>query len=200
MKELNYLKKLDFKDLDLFQVGNSIRLTGVIYSDKDQHYLCHLPDTFDDLNYCILDMNLEEWKKFIRQTDLMETEVIAQGSDQKLVKIILRKSNRVIDSKVSWKVFERDGYCCRYCGKTGVPLTVDHLVLWEDGGPTIEENLLTSCRKCNKQRGNMKYEDWLESDLYKKKSQNVHPEIRMENALILSTLKNIPRVYHKKSR
>jgi 5-methylcytosine-specific restriction endonuclease McrA len=37
-------------------------------------------------------------------------------------------------------------------------------------GASVEDNLITACRKCNKTRGNMLYEDWLNSDYYKKVS------------------------------
>lgn len=195
---------MKFEDLNLYKIGNEIRLTGVIYSDKKITYLCYLPGEYDELNYKLncntLDMSLEEWKKFIRQTDLLETEIIAQASDGKLAKIIIRKSGRQIDQRVAWKVFERDDFKCRYCGCKGIPLTVDHLVLWEEGGPTIEDNLVSTCRKCNKQRGNTPYEEWLNSNLYLQKSKNLTQAVKLQNKYIIETLEDIPRVYHKKSR
>jgi 5-methylcytosine-specific restriction endonuclease McrA len=117
-----------------------------------------------------------------------------------LKKAILRKSTRQIDAGVSWRVFKRDEYTCRYCGKDDVPLTVDHLVLWEKGGPTIEDNLVACCKKCNKKRGNMKYEDWLVSDYYKKVSKNLSAEIRELNCVTKFSLSTIPIKYHVISR
>jgi 5-methylcytosine-specific restriction endonuclease McrA len=53
------------------------------------------------------------------------------------------------------KVFERDNFTCRYCGSDDYPrgwLVVDHVIPAPDG-PTVEENLVTACRPCNKRKG-----------------------------------------------
>ncbi len=147
----------------------------------------------------VLEMTHEEWKQFIRQTDIMETEVLAQASDGKLAKTILRKSARQVDQGVSWTVYKRDNYTCRYCGLDGIPMTVDHLVLWEDGGPSIEENLLTSCRKCNKLRGSEEYELWLENADYNRFNK-LSDEVLQANVDLIKTLPGIPVRVHKVSR
>lgn len=53
-------------------------------------------------------------------------------------------------------IFERDGYCCRSCGKhrdqliaERSHLEVDHMKAWIDGGQTCYENGETLCRACN---------------------------------------------------
>jgi len=188
--------KLD--DMDIYEIGNTIQLSGIIYSGKGDHYLAFLPGEIDDSSFRILDMDLEDWKRFIRQTDILETKIIDNSSDPKKAKTILRKSARQIDARVSWRVYQRDKYTCRYCGLTGIPLTVDHLVLWEDGGPSIEENLLTSCKKCNKLRGNTLYDEWLKSDIYKRRSKKLRPNVKIANEFI--DLSKIVRVSHIKNR
>ena len=47
-------------------------------------------------------------------------------------------------------------------------MTVDHIVLWSEGGQSVPDNLITSCAKCNHTRGKMPYNDWLSSAYYKK--------------------------------
>ena len=79
-------------------------------------------------------------------------------------------------------------------------MTVDHLVLWEDGGPSIEENLLAACRKCNKKRGSISYPDWLNHPYYKTVSEGLTPEVRQLNIELVDTLDSIPLRVHKKSR
>ena len=191
-------KVIKLDEMDIYDIGNNIQISGIIYSGKGNHYLAFLPGEIDDSSFRILDMELEDWKKFIRQSDLVETKIITNSSDPKLAKTILRKSARQIDVRISWKVYKRDDYTCRYCGLTGIPLTVDHLVLWEEGGPTIEENLLTSCKKCNKLRGNMPYDEWLNSEIYERRSAKLHPMTRTANDLI--DLSNIHKVAHIKKR
>ncbi len=184
--------------INIMEFGNTIQIAGIIMNSDSMSYLIPLPDD-DILEAKNFPLDTDQWKKFLRQTDLLETEVLAQDGDG-FKKAILRKSARQVDSKISWVVFKRDGYMCRYCGRDDVPLTVDHLVLWEDGGPTIEENLLSSCKNCNKKRGSMQYADWLKSQRYRNVSENLSEEIKRANEALISTLDAIPRKLHIPSR
>lgn len=183
--------KLD--ELNIYNIGTTIGLVGAVFGDDKNTYLCLFPDQEIQDNQEVLDMDLEDWKKFLRQTDLVEVEVLQKTEHGKLAKSILRKTQRLVEQRVNWKVFKRDGYRCRYCGADDVPMTVDHLVLWEEGGPSIEGNLLTSCRKDNKTRGNMQYADWLKSPYYLKVSKNLSPAVRMDNESLVGRLADIPR-------
>lgn len=53
------------------------------------------------------------------------------------------------------KVFERDGYKCRYCAKqlTRFTATLDHVQPVSRDGDNSYDNLMTSCLHCNSQRG-----------------------------------------------
>jgi hypothetical protein len=53
------------------------------------------------------------------------------------------------------KVFERDGYLCRYCRKqlTRFTATLDHVQPVSEGGENSIENLVTACLRCNSKRG-----------------------------------------------
>ena len=190
-----------FKNLNLLSIGNTVQISGMIWSGEGINYLCYLPDELNpEYDTVLMPLTLEEWNELVRQSDLMETEILAKDTEGKLVKTILRKSTRQIDQAIQWKVFERDEYCCRYCGRTGIPLSVDHIILWEEGGPSTEENLITACKKCNKTRGNMQYADWLQSPYYKKVSSGMLQESIRENEFVLTRLDSIPRRIHIKSR
>jgi hypothetical protein len=140
-------------------------------------------------------MSLDEWKLFLRQTDILETEILARSSNGELAKAILRKSQRQIDQGVSWRVFKRAGFRCEYCGNDGVPLTVDHLICWESGGPSIEENMASACRKCNKMRGNTDYAAWLKHPYYLKVSKSISHAQSALNESRVDLIKGIDRVY-----
>ena len=58
-------------------------------------------------------------------------------------------------AKLSRKeVFARDGHRCQYCGRGGVPLTIDHVVPKSRGGDSWAwENLVTACMACNHRKG-----------------------------------------------
>jgi len=165
------MKEVFFKDINIFDVGNIIHQAGALYSDGRKFYLVPFPEVdienIDD--QVLLDMNTEQWDKFLRQTDYLEVRIAFPGAE----KAIFRKSQRQIKTQVSWNVFKRDHYECRYCGRDDVPLTCDHVILWENGGPDIEDNLISSCKRCNKLRGNMEYQEWMNSDEYKAVSKNL---------------------------
>lgn len=212
---------MKLSDLNIFEVGNTIQLVGAVYADKDRIFLCMMPDGLSEeqdeglrtsLMYAnrgagdgqvplMLDMDSADWDRFLRQTDLLETEILeAAGPNKEIVKAITRKSTRQINQDVSWKVFRRDGMKCRYCAADDVPLTVDHLVLWEHGGPSIEANLVSACKKCNKFRGNTEYADWLVSPQYKGSSKKLDEATRQKNLALVNTLSIIPRRLHNSSR
>jgi len=72
-----------------------------------------------------------------------------------------RQQGRVRDPNLRTRflVMKRDGFRCRYCGKSpathpGVELVLDHVQPWSKGGETVPENLVTSCAACNLGKGN----------------------------------------------
>jgi hypothetical protein len=193
---------MKLSDLKLTAIGDTIQMVGAVYAGEGSAYICLFPEDADaaKLHQHILEMDAEDWKVFLRQTDLMETEVLTKASDGTLAKAMIRKSSRAVDQVVNWNCFRRDNYTCRYCGNSKIPLTVDHLVRWEEGGPSIETNMLSACRKCNKIRGDKSYTEWLRNDYYLRVSQGLTEEIRAANLAIAATLPAIPRKLHITSR
>jgi 5-methylcytosine-specific restriction endonuclease McrA len=61
------------------------------------------------------------------------------------------------------KVYERDEYKCRYCGKqlTRFTATLDHIVPVEKDGDNSFDNLVTACLTCNSQKTNRPVGDFL---------------------------------------
>ena len=54
--------------------------------------------------------------------------------------------------KLRFKVLERDGFRCTYCGAIpddGVTLEVDHVIPRASGGTNVVSNLITACNLCN---------------------------------------------------
>lgn len=187
------MKVIRLDDINLLDVGNNIGITGSIWTDNNGvSYIALFPEfTLDDLGELqTLEMSLDDWAKFIRQADLVETEIL-KNDNGNLKKVIVRKTARLIDTRMQWRVFQRDNYTCRYTGETGIPLSVDHIDLWEDGGATIDANLLSVSKKANKLRGNIPYEEWINSDIYKKISQNLPEEIKQANLAVVNQLPHL---------
>lgn len=189
-------KKLS--DFDILEFGHSIQITGMILSGQGQHFLVRFPDEpkgnlWDDPIW-VLEFDTESWEKFLYQSDVLEVEL------QGVPKAIVRKSQRQIDQNVAWAVYARDEYKCRYCGNRR-PLTVDHVVTWESGGPSVIENLISSCRPCNRLRGMRTYVEWLGSADYKRISQgNVAGSVDARNHELLTQLPHLETLRVEKQR
>ena len=192
---------MDFKDFPLADVGNSIQLVGGIWASEKEAHLFYFPEygsTYEEIHG--MGISKEDWKALLRQSDLLEAEVLSKCEDGKLYKAVVRKCQRNIDQQVSWNVFRRDGYACRYCARDTVPLTVDHLVLWEEGGPSTEANLVASCKKCNKTRGNVQYADWLNHGYYRRVAENLTQAQRQINLDVATTLGDIELVINVRKK
>lgn len=57
--------------------------------------------------------------------------------------------------KNGFEILKRDGYRCRYCGRSArvVLLEVDHVIAVAAGGPDDPDNLVTACGDCNAGKG-----------------------------------------------
>ncbi|MFZ5649464.1 MAG: HNH endonuclease [Bacillota bacterium] len=55
---------------------------------------------------------------------------------------------------------EKRGRECAYCGKTGVPLEVEHIIPKSRGGTDRITNLALSCEKCNREKGSLTAEEF----------------------------------------
>src|SRR5690625_3457995 len=51
------------------------------------------------------------------------------------------------------QVIERDGFRCRYCGRTVNLPQLDHVIPESRGGEASLENLVVSCKRCNSKKG-----------------------------------------------
>lgn len=179
-----------FKDIELHELGNQIMIGGILLQGNEQSLAVYFPES-DLKTPEIVSMSHDDWKVLLFQLDTLETKLYPNNPTSK---VVVRKSQRLIEQGVSWKVFKRDNYTCRYCANNDTPLTVDHLVLWENMGQSVEDNLLTACRKCNKTRGNMEFEDWVVSSYYTQHIQKfLDPNTaHMYNMSIWNKAKTLP--------
>lgn len=62
-----------------------------------------------------------------------------------------RPKRKSISKRVRFEVFKRDGFRCRYCGRSSqdTVLHVDHIVPVCDGGESDQSNYVTACADCN---------------------------------------------------
>ena len=61
--------------------------------------------------------------------------------------------------KLRFSILARDGFRCRYCGRSaqedGVKLVVDHIIARSQGGTDEPTNLITACQDCNTGKGGL---------------------------------------------
>jgi 5-methylcytosine-specific restriction endonuclease McrA len=50
-------------------------------------------------------------------------------------------------------ILRRDSYKCAYCGRSDLPLTIDHILPKAKGGTDSWENLICACTLCNNRKG-----------------------------------------------
>lgn len=194
---------MKFEDIEIRRFGTDIHPAGSIYQSSDGLFYLYFPDWsgvdhFKSLSHFLL--TAEDWTKLFQQLDVVETEIMTKDSKGELIKKVVRKSQRQISQHIMWQCFRRDSFKCCYCGADDVPMTVDHLILWEEGGPTIPENLLTCCKQCNHNRGNLQFADWLSSDYYGRRSTKLDLDRRAANVGLVSNLSAIPRFQNSKGK
>lgn len=56
-------------------------------------------------------------------------------------------------------ILRRDNHKCQYCGRSDLPLTIDHLIPKSKGGQDTWENLVAACIKCNNKKGDRTLEE-----------------------------------------
>ena len=57
-------------------------------------------------------------------------------------------------------LLEKFHHICVYCGKTGVPLEIEHLTPRSRDGPDTVNNLAISCHECNQKKNNLTAEEF----------------------------------------
>lgn len=59
------------------------------------------------------------------------------------------------------RIFERDSFTCSYCGIKGGDLECDHKDPVSLGGKNDDSNLTTACKKCNRNKSNQSFHEWI---------------------------------------
>ena len=70
-----------------------------------------------------------------------------------------RKPRKATPEALRLYVLARDKNACVYCGKEA--FTIDHVVPYDNYGPSVRGNLVTSCKSCNSHKHSSMDEKWL---------------------------------------
>ena len=75
--------------------------------------------------------------------------------------IIIRETGRSVPPRLRFRVFQRDNFTCKFCGRSpsshAITIEADHITPYSypHNGETVMENLQTLCRDCNKGKSNL---------------------------------------------
>ena len=89
------------------------------------------------------------WKKALLAASAFSHGVVSAAP------VAVSRSRPVIAAKKRFLVFQRDLFTCRICRQSGVPLEVDHVVPFCQGGSDRLDNLQTCCVACNRGKGGL---------------------------------------------
>ena len=92
-----------------------------------------------------------------------------------------------------FKICKEKGYSCYYCGEPAE--TLDHFIPKKEGGTNNEENLIPSCKRCNKLKGFRTLEHFRELDM---RRINKMPKFTQEHIIFLKRYGfDFPKIEHK---
>ena len=98
------------------------------------------------------------------------------GKRRKAVKAAIAKARAIVEHRIVWEVYRRDGFQCFYCGCDFSSLTYDHYIPASVGGPSNVENGRSACKWCNGKKADMQPHEWEESEILKERRKFVHEQ------------------------
>jgi 5-methylcytosine-specific restriction endonuclease McrA len=87
-----------------------------------------------------------------------------------------RRNLRSMTPDIRRSVLIEDDYTCIYCGEKTKNPHVDHIVPIALGGNSDNCNLATACQRCNYQKGEKTYHEWMVSWVKKAKEISSLPK------------------------
>jgi hypothetical protein len=169
--------------MDLLDLGTKTFIKGFYLEGGGTSTIVLLPKEKAHYTVNFTETTEYEYKEIVRQLDIQEAKIFSKHHG---TRHIVRRSQRNLDQRVTWKVHKRDNYTCRYCGVDGVPMSYDHVKLWENLGMNTVENGVCACVKCNQKRGNTDFKEWLKGNYYLRESINISDEVKeLNNELAL---------------
>ena len=101
---------------------------------------------------------------------------------------------RTIKKSKRFDVLKRDNFTCQYCGRSApdVELEIDHLKPVSRGGSNEFDNLITSCKDCNRAKRDQEIVYSLESNKLKKQFDDYIKSLKKDNFDRVSYLLKLP--------
>jgi hypothetical protein len=141
----------DEKSISLGKVQGTLRALETVGAIRKEGE----PNRDGTLYRVLIPDEIEACRKFRSERMAVEPELKFPPTDSDVDFYNVRE-NRI-------RVYERDGYVCRYCQKqlTRFTATLDHVKPVAEGGDNSFENLLTACLGCNSRKNKRALGDFL---------------------------------------
>jgi CRISPR/Cas system Type II protein with McrA/HNH and RuvC-like nuclease domain len=111
----------------------------------------------------------EEPKKRIVNCKHCGKEFVKESGGQKYCSLECSAAVNHAYGRGRFMIFARDNFTCIYCGKSSVrdhaELHVDHIMPRSQGGKDIAGNLVTSCVRCNVEKGEIILSEELQAEI-----------------------------------
>jgi len=148
------------------------------------------------------------WQRSIVLLYQNKAEIVKEGTRQiyntsksysyvvpKIIRLV-KYVTQIFKSKIPYSkgnVFIRDRFTCQYCKKklTHSECTVDHVTPKARGGKSTWENCVTSCKKCNGDKGDMHLKDFRYILQTTPVQPNVSEFTRIKSYALVDTLKDL---------
>jgi 5-methylcytosine-specific restriction endonuclease McrA len=104
--------------------------------------------------------NIQTWARRLRGSAPVESlsvELVkfdTQALQNPEISGVEYQQGELMGYEVRGYLLEKWGRKCAYCGRTGVPLQVEHIVPRSRGGSKRVSNLTLACQECNQEKGN----------------------------------------------
>ena len=110
--------------------------------------------------------NLQTWvRRLVRSApvDALSMELVkfdTQAMQNPEISGLEYQQGELMGYEIREYLLEKWGRKCAYCGRSDVPLQVEHIVPRSRGGTSRVSNLTLSCRECNQEKGNCTAEEY----------------------------------------
>ena len=152
-------RKLKMPIPDLLAARDALIRLHVVWFNPDGYYIPYGEDENEDawtqraeigVNY-----RFQKWENdpAIRQQVWDEEQSKYRAVRTRPQEAHKHLQRNTIPNDLRWQIYARDKFTCRYCGASGVPLALDHLIPVLRGGTNEPGNLVTSCQSCNSRKG-----------------------------------------------
>lgn len=101
-----------------------------------------------------------EWAAERRLTHEPNLTVEVVKFRERYIKKRRRTTNLMLWKVIIRAVLKRDNYTCHYCGDRSGDFEIDHMIPVSRGGSDDLDNLVTSCRTCNRQKRDKTVEEF----------------------------------------